>query len=63
MKPIIKIIDGCLKLEITLSEEFNDSNMVEKYTQMQLIADTIETAMAMPADDNYQIEGEIDPNG
>jgi len=62
MKPIIKIIDGCLKLEIALSEEFNDSNMVEKYTQMQLIADTIETAMAMPADDNYQIEGEIDPN-
>ena len=60
-KPVITIEDGRLNLSITLSEDFNDTNMVEKYTKLQMIADTIETAMAMPADDNYEIEGEI-PN-
>lgn len=40
-KPAILIEDGCFNVEFDLSEPFNDSNMVEKYTSLQALIDMV----------------------
>jgi len=40
-KPIILIDDGSFNVNIDLSEPFNDSDMVEKYTSLQALIDMI----------------------
>ena len=40
-KPAILIEDGCFNVKFELSEPFNDSNMVEKYTSLQALVDMV----------------------
>ena len=40
-KPVITISNGCLETKFDLSEPFNDSDMVEKYNNMQALIDMV----------------------
>ena len=40
-KPVITIENGKLNVDFSLSEDFDDMNMVEKYNNMQALIDMV----------------------